>query len=431
MEKKTKSFNFYSVAFCILGVVFMFMYSGLQNDQINIIQAFSAWSNGATQLPMTVGNLVCILLTLVYGTCFIKYGVKKTLIPCILISAVGCVGIALANGLKVNGGVGLYWLYFVSMFIVRCACMCLQMAGFMLCSNWFIKYRGRVMGIITLGSPLFSVVGTSVMSNFIANHMGNDYRIFYFGIAIVLGLMAIATVFLIEDNPEDVGLHPDGSINAPLSEKGSETNLTIKQVLSQKKAWLLIVSFGAFQFIISACMGSMAVRFMALGGIPVWLSATKWLAFGALLGIPMSFIFGVFDDKFGSIKASFILGLTELIPILALWFMPQGGDTSLEILWGFGVACMTGGVPTMHPSITAYCYGRKEYQSANRIIMSIQLIPSAIAAMMMVSLIDAGKSNIAFAILLGITIIGLVATFMMRGMKDANEADRAYAGNAK
>jgi Na+/melibiose symporter-like transporter len=261
--------------------------------------------------------------------------------------------------------------------------------------------------------------------------MGNDYRIFYFGIAIVLGLMAIATVFLIEDNPEDVGLHPDGSINAPLSEKGSETNLTIKQVLSQKKAWLLIVSFGAFQFIISACMGSMAVRFMALGGIPVWLSATKWLAFGALLGIPMSFIFGVFDDKFGSIKASFILGLTELIPILALWFMPQGGDTSLEILWGFGVACMTGGVPTMHPSITAYCYGRKEYQSANRIIMSIQLIPSAIAAMMMVSLIDAGKSNIAFAILLGITIIGLVATFMMRGMKDANEADRAYAGNAK
>ena len=103
---KNKKFARYAVAFNLLGIVFNFMYSGLQNDQINIIQAFSAWNNNATLLPLTVGNLVCIVLTFIYGTLFIKVGIKKTLIPCIGLSALGCLGIAAANGVaSVNGAV--------------------------------------------------------------------------------------------------------------------------------------------------------------------------------------------------------------------------------------------------------------------------------------------------------------------------------------
>ena len=41
---KNKKFLGYGILLSILGIVFMFLYSGLQNDQINIIQAFSGWS---------------------------------------------------------------------------------------------------------------------------------------------------------------------------------------------------------------------------------------------------------------------------------------------------------------------------------------------------------------------------------------------------
>ena len=103
---KNKKFARYAIAFNLLGIVFNFMYSGLQNDQINIIQAFSAWNNNVTLLPLTIGNLVCIVLTFIYGTLFIKVGIKKTLIPCIGLSALGCLGIAAANGIaSVNGAV--------------------------------------------------------------------------------------------------------------------------------------------------------------------------------------------------------------------------------------------------------------------------------------------------------------------------------------
>lgn len=174
-------------------------------------------------------------------------------------------------------------------------------------------------------------------------------------------------------------------------------------------------------------MGSMAIRYITLGGQDLWVGqAVKWLGVGAVLGIPMSYVFGFLDDKFGSVKASIILGLCEFIPVLCL-MLQDGTSTGLMIGWGFGVACMTGGVPTMHPCITSYVYGRREYQSANRIIMAIQLVPSAVAAMMMTVLIQSGKATMAYGILIAIIIIGLIATFPMLKMKDANAADRMYA----
>lgn len=432
MTKNSKFFG-RAILLCILGVVFMFIFSGLQSDQINIIQTFvtpdgGGWTQVQTQLPMTIGNFVCIVLTFVYGSLFIKFGVKKPLIAVMLVTAVGVVGIAGANGLDCNGGMtsGNYTLYCISMFVVRCGCMILQMAGFQLVANWFIRYRGQVMGIITMGSPLFSVIGTSAMTTFIAKNLNGDYRPFYIGIALGIVVLCIIIALGIKDTPEEAGLYPDGAAMPPKSESDDEVHLSVGQVLSQKKAWQLIISFGAFQFIIAACMGSMAVRYMSLGGPEVWLGALKYLAMGAILGIPMSYVFGFLDDKFGSVKASIILGLTELIPVIALMAQPMGGNTTLMLLWGFGVACMTGGVPTLHPCITSFAYGRKEYQSANRIIMAIQLIPYSFAAMMMTALIQNGKANLAYIILIAVIVLGIAATASMLNMEDANASDRMY-----
>ena len=460
---KNKKFAFYTIAFCILGILFNFMYSGLQNDQINIIQSFSGWSSSETMLPLTAGSLLCIAATLIYGTLFIRYGVKRTLIPCIIISAIGCIGIALANGLTVYNGEGNYALYFVSILLIRVTCMCFQMSSMQLAASWFIKYRGRVLGIVTLGSPLFSVVGTSMMTSFIATNLGGDYRPFYVGIAVILVLMAVCTGLFIRNTPESVGLYPDGANTAPKSEAIEEVRLSIGQVLKQKKAWQLIISFGIFQYIIVCAMASMTTWFMQLaadnadlvaqfaasseslaatyagleagGQTTMFLfvaQAAKWLSVGAILGIPMSYVFGMLDDKIGSVKASIVLGITELLPVLGLlmqsYSVRNTGSCSVIwlVIWGFGVACMTGGVPTLHPCITAYCYGRREYQSANRIIMAIQLIPGSFGALVTTNMITSGNGEAAWIGLLVLIIIGIIVTATMLKIPDANKADRAY-----
>ncbi|MBQ8663293.1 MAG: MFS transporter [Eubacterium sp.] len=429
MAKRNNKFLGYGILLSILGIVFMFLYSGLQNDQINIIQAFSAWNNDITMLPMTAGNIVCIVLTFIYGTMFIRFGVKRSLIPVLILCAAGCLGIAAANGLRSSNGEGNYALFFVSLFVVRCTCMILQMAGFQLVASWFIRYRGRIMGIVTVGSPLFSVIGTAGMTTLIQNRFGGDYRPFYVGIAVLIAVVIIVVAFLVKDTPEDVGLYPDGADRPPMSENaGEDVDLKLTDILTSVKGWKVIVSFGALTFIINACMGSMAARYMMLGGgePAVWLVAVRYLAIGAILGIPMSYVFGLLDDKIGTIKASLVLAVTEFLPILGLLLQPEGGSVPLMIVWGFGVACMTGGVPTLHPCIMAFSYGRKEYQAANRIIMSIQLIPSAFAAQIMVGLFGRGYALAAYGMLIVVLVVGIVTLISMLGMKDANAADRDY-----
>ena len=331
------------------------------------------------------------------------------------------------------------------------------MAGFQLAANWFVRYRGRVLGIVTLGSPLFSVIGTSGMTTFIANNLGGDYRPFYYGIAVLLVIVAVLVGLILRDKPEDVGLYPDGADHAPKSEDDDSVRLSVGEVLKKGKSWLLICNYGAFQFIINACMGSMVVwfvflcasnagaveagplggMFMGMGGLQgagamaLFVGqAVKWLSVGAILGIPMSFVFGVIDDKLGTPIASLVLGVTEFLPIFGLMAQANAVATTgacnvpMLILWGFGVACMTGGVPTMHPASIGFMFGRKEYQAANRVIMAIQLIPSAVAAMMMTILINSGKGVVGYWILVAIVIFGIITTLPMLKMKDAMAADR-------
>ena len=426
---KNKKFAGYSIIFMILGVAYMFFYSGLQNDHLNVLTPFLqetyGWSDLKITNPVTVGAIIVIVLYLVIGTLFVKYGVKKILIPSIVIMAVACVGIALSGE---N-----YMLYAISIFLIRILVVPLQMGGFMLCANWFIKYRGRVMGIITAGSPLMSVVGIGLLTSLVGAFGLNTYII----IGVVLLVMAVVTAFGIKDTPEELGLYPDGTERAPISEaEDSGKALTVKQLLSESRAWKLIISYGILQFVIVAMMAYMAVRYISLStpeDVPnLFVSkGLLWLSIGALAGIPMSYVLGWIDDKVGSIKASLILNVLFLFAVIPLAIMPVGGNVALMAVWAFGVACMTGGLPTMHPCVTSFVYGRKHYMAANKWIMTIQAIPMAFALTYMGAFNQMGQLTLAYYIMVGLLVISFLVILTMRNIPDANAADRDYNTSAK
>lgn len=426
---KNKKFAPYAITFSIIGIIYMFFYSGLQNDHLNILtpylQSTYGWDDLKITNPVTIGATVGILFYLVIGALFVKLGVKKILIPSILILAAGCAGVAMAGE---N-----YGIYSVSMFLIRLFVVPLQMGGFMLAANWFIKYRGRILGIITAGSPLMSVVGIGLLTSLVTSFGLNTYYM----IAGVLVALALATMFGLKDTPEEAGLYPDGLDRAPLSETNFiEEDISLKQLLSESRAWKLIISYGIFQFVILAMMAYMAVRYITLStpaDIPnLFVSkGLKWLSIGAAAGIPMSYVLGWIDDKLGSIKASLILNLLFLFAVVPLAIMPMGGDETLMAIWAFGVACMTGGVPTMHPCVTSYVYGRKQYQAANKWIMTIQAIPMAFGLTFMGFFNQIGQLTTAYYILIGLLAVSFVTILTMWKIPDANAEDRDYSTKEK
>lgn len=421
---KNKQFIRYAFTFIIIGIFYNFFYSGLQNDHLNILTPFLqstyGWDDLTITNPVTLGALVTIVVYLIIGTAFVKYGVRKILVPSILLLSLGCVGISFAD---TN-----YTLYAIGIFIVRVLVVPLQMGGFMLAANWFIKYRGRVLGIITAGSPLMSVIGIGLMTSLVGSFGLNTYIM----ISAALVVMAIITALGLKDSPEEVGLYPDGADKAPASEsEESGETVSLKTLLADSRAWKLIISYGIFQFVIMCMMSYMAVRYISLStpnDIPnLFVSkALFWLSIGAASGIPMSYVLGWIDDKLGSIKASIVLNILFLFAVVPLTVMPQGGNDVLMAIWAFGVACMTGGLPTMHPCITSYVYGRKKYMAANKWIMTIQAIPMAFALTFMGAFNQAGQLTTAYYILIGLLVVSFVTILSMKNIPDANAADRDY-----
>ena len=361
---------------------------------------------------------------LICGIAFVKSGVLKILVPSTVI-----LGIATAV-LGFSTQSGNMMLYNISLFLVRLLVVPLQMGGFMLCGNWFIKYRGRVMGIITAGSPLFSIVGISILTKVYTSLGSISMAYTIFGIVIIA--LAVCFVVFLKDKPEDLGLYPDGASRPPVSEaeEGSE-DVSLKEILTSKVAWQLIISYGIMQFVINAMMAYMVARYMMLSPDPenpmaLWLEAVVFLSVGAALGIPMSYVLGWVDDKMGTIKASLLLNLMFFIAVIPLAIMPVGGSKLLMAIWAFGVACMTGGVPTMHPCSVSYVYGRKKYQGANKWIMTIQAIIMAFALYYMGFFFERGMAETAYYGMLIMLVVSLMTIITMWKVPDANAADRDY-----
>jgi len=428
---KNKQFAWKAVIFCILGVIMMFFYSGFQNDHLNILRPIAlevfGFSETAADLPVTIAGFAVVIFYLICGAAFIKIGVRKILVPSTIVLGIFTIilGIATHNG-------SLIW-YNISLFFVRLLVVPLQMGGFMLCANWFIKYRGRVMGIITAGSPLFSIVGVSILTWVYTTLGAINMAYTVFGIIIIV--LGVLIFLLLRDKPEDIGLFPDGSDHAPISESGEEEeDVSLKEILTSKVAWQLIISYGLMQFVINAMMGYMVARYMMLSAnaenpMELWLEAVFFLSVGAALGIPMSYVLGWIDDKIGTIKASLVLNILFFIAVVPLAIMPVGGNKLLMGIWAFGVACMTGGVPTMHPCSVSYVYGRKKYQGANKWIMTIQAIIMAFALYYMGFFFERDMANMAYYGLIVMLIVSMITIFTMWNIPDANVADRDYITN--
>ena len=421
---QNKKFSFHTVMLALTGLVYMFLAAGLQGGLADIITHFTTpdgggWDVSSVLSPVWLGGFLCIPLSFVCGTCFIKYGVRRTLIPSTILAAAGCMGLVAANGQDIYGGAasGAYWLLFISLLICRCAALALQMGVFALCAGWFIRYRGQVMGVVSAGGAIFYAVGAGPMAGFIRAVFGGDHRPFFLIMAALLAILAAATRFLLRDVPEENGLYPDGDGRAPASEPDREEGpLPARQVLKGMRPWLILIAYGAFLLAAAGCVDTAEKRLMSRCSESMYLASYGLLALGTVLAIPASFLFGWLGDRLGIHRASLILGAAMLIAPFALWVMPRGGSMFLAVILALGMACIAG-ISSLLPCAIADTYGRRQYLAASRVFFSVLSIPAAIGPML-------GYGGGTYFLLLVLAAIGCLAAFGMFPVKKTGGAQK-------
>ena len=413
---KERSFKSYGTAIWIIGFFMMYFYSGLQNDHLNILTPYATGtlglSNTAATNPVTIAGFVVIPATVVLGTLFLKFSVVKLVAGCAAVLGLSTIGLAYSGG---NLAV-----YSVCLFLIRLLTLSLEMGIMMFCANWFIKLRGRALGFVTIGAPVNTATLIPILTFAVANI---GFQASYTIVGIIVLLLALAIILFIKSRPEDVGLFPDGGTESAV--KVEEKKMTLLELLRIKESWYLIISFGILNFCINAIMAFYVPRMNMTGSDPaVFLF---WLSLAALLGIPISYILGWIDDKFGTITACILLAFFFLMVILGLLFM-TANNIPLMVVAALGVAGMTGGVPNLHPSSIMYVFGRENYQAANRWIMAIQSFIMGFSILFMAHILDTtGSLDLGYKIMIGMVIVAVIFLILVGRTPDH---DRGQAKQA-
>lgn len=419
---KNRKFGFYAATLCLTGLLYAFLCAGLDGGQTQIIRSVitpegGGWSPAQIQLPMTVGDFLAVPLAVVCCGAFLRSGVRQTLIPCAAAAALGCVGLVCANGLDIYGGAacGIYPLFFLSLAVIRCACAMVQAALAALCLQWFIRLRGRALGVVFMGAPLFSAVGAPALANFVRTVLGGDHRPFYVGMAVLLGLLALVTRFLLRDRPEEAGLYPDGDGRAPASEPDEEQPpMSLARVLKNGRTWLALIALGGLTFAAAGGLDFLEARLLARGGGPALLDrAAPWLALGAILGIPASYIFGWLCDRLGELWTALLLGLTELGSICLLWHFPGEGGTWAGVGLCLASACLMSGPPVVVPCMIGRLFGRRQFLPVCRVLFPALLLAAALVSGPVGALLGSGAQASLYLVLFCAACVGFLACLLL------------------
>lgn len=404
---QNRKFGFCTVILCLTGFVYMFLCACLEGGQLELLRGQLAggagWSARQIQRPAAVGAVLAVPLAYVCLEGCLRHSVRQSMIVWGAAAALGCIGLVNADGA--------YWLLFVSLVLVRCACTALELGVTVLCARWFIRYRGRVLGLVTMGAPVFYAVGASSVAGFIHTRLGGDARPFYLTVAVLLALMALAVRFLLRDRPEDTGLYPDGEGRAPDAESGEpEPPLSVGRLLRSGRFWLVLAVTGALAAAGAGCLGTVEARLAAraAGGTTLLRHAAPWLALGAIFAIPASYIFGWLCDKLGEVWTALPLLLAELGCAYLLWTFPKDMDASVGAPLCLAMACLMGGVSTVIPALIVRAFGRQQLLPACRALFPALLLLAALAGPV-AELLGGGERAGLYAVLMAVAAAGLAA----------------------
>ena len=310
-----------------------------------------------------------------------RYGPRRMMTIGIIMMGIGYVLMSMVNSLV------MFYIVFLAIISVGMS-IGIRVPSLVAPANWFIKKRGRALGIAMTGSG-FAGVFLPLIGWLIASY-GWRTTMVIAGITIwVLGL-PIARVM--RRRPEEYGLLPDGEKpvlkpqtveDAPVESAGlattptadvaaptdGEANFTLRDALKMPVFWFLAIAFGLRQFAVGAISlhqvpylvdtgRSLETAAIILAAVTLT-SIIGRLGFGTLADhFPPRYIMAITMMMVG-LGAFILSNVTEGLPMLLLYIVVY------SIGWG-------GGATTMNATRGAY-FGRRAFGTISGTMDFVQM----------------------------------------------------------
>lgn len=336
---------------------------------VDPIMEDTGWSRSTVSGLYTLGSLTASTAMIFVGKLLDRFGAR------IMLVLVGLLfGFAALWMSTVSSPIELY-LGFMAMRLLGQGSLTLIPTT--LIALWFIRQRGRVMAITSLGSVISHALFPPMIFLLITNFgWRSAWVVIAFMIWIVLLLPAFA---LVRRTPESVGLLPDGdsesfevSANDPNSSV-SEVNFSLSEAVRTRSFWLLLFA-GTSQSLISTALAFHHVSLITSKGLDASLAATIFtvMAPTALAG---NFMAGYLLDK---VPNRFVLASAQGIFILAMVWVLFITNAWQAIVYGSLIGLSGGFSMTTTSVIWPNYYGRSHLGSIRGLVTTIMVASAAL-----------------------------------------------------
>ncbi len=194
------------------------------------------WSRTLISGAVSAGALAALVLSPAIGWAIDRYGVRPVLVVSMLVLGAAMTSLAWATVPLT------FYLAFAAARVVFHTPA--PIGASTVASRWFIKKRGRAIGVIFLCGAIGGLVFTILTAQMI-EHFGIKAAWLSLGI-VVLAVSVAPALFLVVERPEDIGLLPDndqdsppGSSNFQETTGPSDDSWTVAEALKTRSFWIL------------------------------------------------------------------------------------------------------------------------------------------------------------------------------------------------
>ena len=327
------------------------------------------WSRTDLNLALVIGTVFGFSSQYIYGTILMKTGIRILMLIGSLVAGISFIFIAQVQTLWE------FYLFYSLLFIGNGAYGGIVASSAV--NNWFVKKRGKAIGLATAGMSISGAV-IPIAALMLIQHTGLISAALYIGI-IIASLGPIAW-FVVRDWPEDIGLAPDGLTGSNVNVLAKISQIQLPSLPSHKPQWNLNrlvhtdvfwkigLAFGLLMIGTVGVMSQLKPRFTDTGFSHM--TAMLMMSTTALFGAAGKYIWGIMCDRFESGHVAVFMAVANMLG-LCLALIKNSFFALLIFIPVFGFAM--GGIMSTYPIMVAGIFGRENFASVLRVI-SIFLI---------------------------------------------------------
>ena len=250
-----------------------------------------------------------------------------------------------------------------------------------LLSNWFIRRRGAVIGLLTAMSSLGGLLLPNLISPLV-NDPELGWRWGFGALTIAFWLLALVPgFFILRQHPADVGQFADGDRDPAAADQGKTPaadvpdGVPFRVALRSRTLYVLALGSACLWFTFQAINSQIQIFLELEAGLP---ATTATRLYTSIFGFSVAgkFLFGAVSDRFAKRQVMRASSLLLLIGCLSIFTLDSGGvrltDSTVQLavftaLFGLGY----GGSFTMIQLVCVESFGRRSLGKLLGIIICI------------------------------------------------------------